>query len=94
MNNTNPAGASALISGAVKGVLLALVAINLLPWDGEQVGAVALALSGVVDVILYLRVVRPGIQQQAEDQMYANKIDITTAVDLGVRQALSRQKPS
>lgn len=92
--NTNPAGASAIISSAVKGVLLALVAIKVLPWDGEQVGAVALALSGVVDALLYLRVVRPKLQEQAEEQAIVNKIDISAAVDQGVARAIQATKPS
>lgn len=87
---TNPAGASLIISGAVKGVLLAGVAIDVLPWDGAQVGAVALALSGVFDVLLYFGIVRPRIAQATEDRAQAIA-DIAVEVDRGRHQALPPQ---
>ena len=59
--STEPTGVAAVISTAVKTVLLALIATGVLPWTDAQVTAVGLALSAVVDVALYFGLIRPRV---------------------------------
>ncbi|HEX8626745.1 MAG TPA: hypothetical protein VF755_01050 [Catenuloplanes sp.] len=56
---SNPTGYGATISVAAKAVLVALVAVGALPWDDATVGAVALAVAALVDLTIYLGLVRP-----------------------------------
>jgi len=62
-----PQSLGAALSLAVKAVLLALVSTGILPWDGEQVASVALAVSTVADVALYLGLIRPRPQAPADE---------------------------
>jgi len=57
--NQNPAGAAAVISTTVKLILLALIAVDVVPYSEEQVAAITLAVSGVVDLLLYFGLIKP-----------------------------------
>ena len=59
--NDNPTGVGATISVAVKTILVALIAVGVLPWTDTQVSAVALAIAAVVDLAIYLRLIRPRV---------------------------------
>lgn len=59
--NDNPTGYGAAISIAVKTVLVALVAVKVLPWDDAQITAVALAVAAVVDLAIFLGLIRPRV---------------------------------
>ena len=59
--NDNPTGVGATISVAVKTILAALIAVGVLPWTDTQVSAVALAIAAVVDLAIYLRLIRPRV---------------------------------
>jgi hypothetical protein len=80
---TNPVGASAVLSGAVKLVLLALVSIGVVPWSNDQAAAVTLALSAIVDAALYLGWIRPHLQQQlraAQDALPPGAVRLGTLI--------------
>lgn len=64
--NDNPTGYAATISIAVKAVLVALVAVGALPWDDATVGAVALAVAALVDLAIYVGLVRPRVTPTAD----------------------------
>lgn len=62
-----PTGTAASISIAVKAVLLALVSFGLVPLTDDQAGSLALAVATIVDVLIYLRVLKPKADKPAED---------------------------
>jgi hypothetical protein len=64
--NDNPTGIGATISLAVKTVLIALMAIDVLPWDDAQITAVALAVAALVDLAVYLGLIRPRVTPVAD----------------------------
>jgi hypothetical protein len=57
----NPTGVGATISVTVKAVLVALITIGLVPWDDGQVSAVALAVAALVDLAVYLGLIKPHV---------------------------------
>jgi hypothetical protein len=57
----NPTGVGATISVTVKAVLVALIAIGLVPWNDGQVSAVALAVAAIVDLAVYLGLIKPHV---------------------------------
>ena len=59
--NDNPTGVGATISLAIKTVLVALIAVGALPWTDTQVSAVGLAIAAVVDLTIYLGLIRPRV---------------------------------
>ncbi|MBG6141148.1 hypothetical protein [Longispora fulva] len=56
-----PTALGAAISVAIKAVLLALVALRVLPLDDAQVAALVLAVAALADLGVYLGVVRPRV---------------------------------
>jgi len=56
-----PTTLGAAISGAVKAVLIALVATGVLPWDEPTSTAVAVAVTALVDVVVIFIVIRPKV---------------------------------
>lgn len=62
---TDPTSYAALISTSVKTVLVALVAVGILPWNDATVGAVAVALAAVVDLAIFLGFIRPRVTPTA-----------------------------
>lgn len=75
--NTNPAGVGVVISGAVKAVLIALASVGLIPFDDNAIASVTLAVAAVVDVLIYLGLVRPGVnrlqEQAATEVLFAKR---------------------
>src|SRR6185369_1005339 len=63
-SGTNAAGAGVILSTGIKAVLVALVSIHVLPWDGQQTAAVALALSSLIDIGMYFGWIRPSLSAQ------------------------------
>ena len=57
----NPTSVGATISVAVKSVLAALIAIGVIPWDDAQLTAIALAVATVVDLAVYLGLIKPHV---------------------------------
>ena len=57
----NPTGVGATISVTVKAVLVALIAIGVVPWNDGQVNALALAVAAVVDLAVYLGLIKPHV---------------------------------
>lgn len=57
----SPTGVAAMISVTVKTVLVALIAIGILPWTETQVSAVALAVAAIVDLAVYFGLIRPHV---------------------------------
>lgn len=64
--NSNPTGVAAVASTAVKAVLIALVAVGILPWDDATVAAVALAVAALVDLAIFLGIIRPKVTPVAD----------------------------
>lgn len=62
---TNPTGAAALISTTVKAVLIAFIATGVLPWGDTEVSAVALAVAALVDLGIFLGLIRPRVTPTA-----------------------------
>lgn len=79
---TNPVGAGVLISAAVKTTLLALAAVHVIPWDGEQIAIVTLAASSLADLGIYLGFIRPRLQQATEYQAEHRANEIIDALNL------------
>ncbi|WP_018350936.1 hypothetical protein [Longispora albida] len=61
-----PTALGAAISVTTKAVLLALVALRLVPLDESQVAALVLAVAAVADLAVYLGVVRPRVTPVAD----------------------------
>lgn len=63
---SNPAGVGVVISAAVKAVLIALTALGLVPLDDNAIASVTLAVAAVVDVLIYLGLVKPRVNELRE----------------------------
>ena len=63
-SGTNAAGAGVILSTATKAVLVALVAVHVLPWNDGQTASVALAISALIDVFMYFGGIRPSLSAQ------------------------------
>jgi hypothetical protein len=61
--NNNPAGVGVVISAAVKAVLIAVAALGWVPLDEDAIASVTLAVAAVVDVLLYLGLVKPRVNE-------------------------------
>ncbi len=61
--------AAGMISMAVKSCMIALVDIHIIPWSTAQVASVAMALSTVVDCLLYFGLIHePAIRRDSDDE--------------------------
>lgn len=65
--NTNPVGVGVVISAAVKAVLIALASLGLVPLDDDAIASVTLAVTAVVDVLIYFGLVKPAVTRLQQD---------------------------
>jgi hypothetical protein len=72
---------------------VALVAVNVLPWTGDQVAAVALAVSAVVDCGLYFGLIHPR-KAQPELEDYDEPEEERSDITLGVETEVDPDDPT
>lgn len=63
---TDPTRDAAVISTSTKAVLIALVAVGVLPWDDATITTVALAVAALVDLAIFLGLIRPRVTPTAD----------------------------
>lgn len=64
MSSQNPTAAGLAVSTTIKAVLVAVAALGWIPLDTEQITLVAVAVTAVVDLAVFLGWVKPRVDEQ------------------------------